>query len=277
MSFGSFKPKQAPAPASTSLLPDVKKEEGSRASLRAMPDFQHTAAAKYFGEFVGTYFLVLTVGCNVLSDSIGAALSIGATLMVMIYSIGSVSGAHLNPAVTLAVLMSTNFRPKSTGSPLGAGVALGYVAMQFLGGIFAGATYQAIFGAAFMFAPVGRYSWGQVVTVETLYTAALCYVVLNVATVKDWDPNALIETGKDSNQSCGLAIGFTVTAAALAIGGISGCCLNPAVSLGAATATALHTGLGAASHYLSLYLITPLLGAILAVGLFKAVRPHATN
>mmetsp|Transcript_108493 Transcript_108493/g.203672 ORF Transcript_108493/g.203672 Transcript_108493/m.203672 type:complete len:243 (-) Transcript_108493:80-808(-) len=242
-----------------------------------MADYQHTAAAKYFGEFIGTYFLALTVGCNVLTDSIGAALSIGAMLMVMIYAIGPVSGAHLNPAVTLAVLMSTMLRPKSPGMPLAPGVAAGYVGMQLLGGMFAGATYQALFNSAFMFAPVGRYSWEQVCTVETLYTAALCYVVLNVATVKDWNPETLFETPKDANQSCGLSIGFTVTAAALAIGGISGCCLNPAVSIGAATATALHTGLRAASSYLLLYLITPLFGSILAVGLFRVVRPRATN
>merc|ERR1719456_57626 len=66
----------------------------------------HAPWCKYLAEFVGTFFLVLTVGCCVLTGSVGAALSIGATLMVMIYALGSVSGAHFNPAVTLAILLS---------------------------------------------------------------------------------------------------------------------------------------------------------------------------
>lgn len=239
-----------------------------------MSEYRHSLVAKYFGEFVGTYFLVLTVGCNVLTDSVGAALSIGAIFMVMIYAIGPVSGAHLNPAVTLAVLISSRFRSKASGPPFNSSVALGYVGMQLLGGMLAGVTYQSIFNGSFMFAPVGRYHWGTALAVEAIYTTALCYVVLNVATVKDWKPESMIEAPKDANQSCGIAIGFTVTAAALAIGGISGCCLNPAVCLGAAAATALHAGFRSALPYLPLYILTPLVGSACAAGLFKAVRPR---
>merc|ERR1719213_1215005 len=67
----------------------------------------HSHWCKYLAEFVGTYFLVLTVGCNVLTGSVGAAISIGSILMVMIYALGSVSGAHFNPAVTLAILLAS--------------------------------------------------------------------------------------------------------------------------------------------------------------------------
>merc|ERR1719148_447535 len=108
--------------------------------------------AKYLGEFIGTYFLVLTVGCNVLTDSIGAALSIGAILMVMIYAIGPVSGAHLNPAVTLSVLISTNLRPPSPGAALNAVTAAAYVVIQLLAGICAGSTYEALLSGSFQFA-----------------------------------------------------------------------------------------------------------------------------
>merc|ERR1719326_1852860 len=84
---------------------------------------EHTDVAKYAAEFIGTFFLVLTVGCNVLTGSVGAALSIGAILMAMIFAVGPVSGAHLNPAVTLSVLISTNSRGDSerkTSEPMDA-------------------------------------------------------------------------------------------------------------------------------------------------------------
>lgn len=237
---------------------------------------EHSPSAKFVGEFIGTYFLVLTVGCNVLTDSIGAALSIGAILMVMVYAIGPVSGAHLNPAVTLSVLVSTNLRP---GSGLNAGIALIYMCIQLLAGFCAGCTYEALLSGSFQFAPVGRYHWAQAMAVEVLYTCALCYVVLNVASVKEFPGKDTLDGGKEmqGNQAFGLSIGFTVTAAALAIGGISGCCLNPAVFVGASAATAIQYGSRAAMQHLGLYICAPLLGSLLAAVLFKVVRPKATN
>lgn len=96
----------------------------------------HDESAKYAAEFVGTFFLVLTVGCNVLTGSVGAALSIGGILMAMIYAVGPVSGAHLNPAVTVAVLISTNNRKIGlhSSTPISFATAVGYVVMQLLGG-----------------------------------------------------------------------------------------------------------------------------------------------
>jgi len=228
----------------------------------------HTSNAKYVGEFVGTYFLVLTVGCNVLTGSVAAALSIGAILMAMIFAIGPVSGAHLNPAVTLSVFISTNARGKSGGGsePLDAGTACGYVISQLLGGIFAGWTYVIVCGASFALSPVGRFTWLAAASVEMIYTCALCYVVLNVATVKG-----------EENEYFGLAIGLTVTSAALAIGSISGCSLNPAVSVGSAMGTALHKGLGAGLTHLNMYIWAPLAGSLLSAALFMIVRPEAAN
>merc|ERR1719198_1148560 len=95
----------------------------------------HTDAARYLSEFLGTFFLVLTIGCNVLSHSVGAAISIGSMLMIMIYSLGSVSGAHFNPAVTVAVAIAS---PKVKRGPLPAPFgshALIYILMQLLGGL----------------------------------------------------------------------------------------------------------------------------------------------
>lgn len=228
----------------------------------------HTNNAKYAAEFVGTFFLVLTVGCNVLTGSVGAALSIGAILMAMIFAVGPVSGAHLNPAVTLSVFLSTNSRKDADKPvpPMDFGDAFMYVVMQLLAGSLAGWTYVAVCGTSFTLAPVGKFSWLTAASVEVLYTAALCYVVLNVATVKG-----------DENEYFGLAIGFTVVAAALSIGSISGCSLNPAVSVGAAMASTFDKGLSLGTAHLNMYVWAPLLGGAAGALLFKAVRPDATN
>lgn len=228
--------------------------------------FQHSDMAKYVAEFIGTFFLVLTVGCNVLSGSVGAALSIGAILMAMIFALGPVSGAHLNPAVTLSVLISSHSRKKDPNGtePMDVSSACMYVLMQLLAGILAGWTYVIICGASFALAPVGKFHWLTASWVEILYTCALCYVVLNVATVKG-----------EENEYFGLAIGFTVTAAALAIGSISGCSLNPAVSIGAAAATTFDKGVGLGSTHLNMYVWCPVIGGCLGAVLFKMVRPGA--
>lgn len=218
--------------------------------------FQHGQISKLVGELIGTYFLVLTVGCNVLTGSVGAALSIGAVLMVMVYAIGPVSGAHLNPAVTLTVLLSRRgkIRPPD---------AAAYCGVQLLGAVLAGLTYVAICGNSFTLAPVGRFHWAVAASTEVLYSTALCYVVLNVATV----------ASKDGNGYFGLAIGFTVVSAALGIGGISGCSLNPAVSVGAIVSAMLMQGAKAA-QYFALYFLCPFVGSVLGAVLFQATNPE---
>merc|ERR1719345_40740 len=101
--------------------------------------------------------------------------------------------------------------------------AMIYILCQLAGGFAAGMVYYFLLGDAFSLAPVGKYHWAAALVVEIFYTMALCYVVLNCA----------CSTKGEGNQFFGLAIGFTVVAAALAIGGLSGCSLNPAVSFGA--------------------------------------------
>lgn len=219
--------------------------------------FYHSHWCKYFSEFIGTYFLVLTVGCNVLTGSVGAALSIGVMLMVMVYALGSVSGAHFNPAVTLAILCSYRGLISVQDSVL-------YIVFQLLGGVTAGLTYLWIFGDSFMLQPVGKYTVYSALCVEVVYSMALCYVVLNVATTHK----------QDGNNYFGLAIGFTVVSAALAIGGISGCSLNPAVSFGTMMvswrpgATAFTGPL----KYFALYFFSPMIGSLLACLSFYLVQ-----
>jgi len=214
----------------------------------------HSHWCKYLAEFVGTYFLVLTVGCCVLTGSIGAAISIGSILMVMIYALGSVSGAHFNPAVTVAILLSARRLLEWTD-------ALAYIISQLLGGLCAGITYRALFGMAFTLEPVGHHTAIAAAVVEVIYTMALCYVVLNVATTQK----------QDGNNYFGLAIGFTVVSAALAIGGVSGCCLNPAVALGTMAVQAFDMGMPS-MQFFPLYFLCPYVGSAFACAAFYGVQ-----
>lgn len=219
-----------------------------------MKKFVHTTFCKVLAEFVGTYYLVFVVGCNVLTNSIGAALSIGTMLMVMIYALGSVSGAHFNPAVTIAIWGSQRGLLPLVDACL-------YVLGQLGGGFAAALTYFWLFGHAFSIGPVGQHGLVSAMIVECLYTMALCYVVLNVTTTRK----------QDGSNYFGLAIGFTIVSAALTIGGISGCVLNPAVALGCSTVAAFHEG-GVAFTYTPLYFFVPFLGALLADGAFYVVQ-----
>ena len=161
---------------------------------------------KYITEFIGTFFLVLTVGLT------GNPLAIGSALMVMIYAGGHISGAHYNPAVTLAVLI----RGKITSSD-----ALVYMGSQLAGGLIA-ALIAGIF-REFPSESGQQLDITKALLAEVLGTFALAYVVLNVATAKT---NA-------GNSYFGLAIGFTVMTMAFCFGDYSGGAFNPAVAIGA--------------------------------------------
>lgn len=200
-------------------------------------------------EFIGTFFLVLTVGCTVLGKLPVAPLAIGAVLMVMVYAGGHVSGAHYNPAVTLAVLVRGRIDAMD---------AVGYWVAQVVAGVLAAlvAKYLVNPGHVTALSPTGR-GLGTALVAEALFTFALAFVVLNVATSRD-HPN---------NHFYGLAIGFTVAAGAFAVGGISGGAFNPAVAFGAAT-----MGLFAWSK-IWIWLIADLVGGGLAASAFLALNP----
>lgn len=170
---------------------------------------------KYIAEFIGTFFLVFTVGCaGVLgmADKM-APLAIGSVLMVMIFATGHVSGGHLNPAVSLAVLL----RGKLPNKEL-----LGYLLAQFLGGVLAALIVMRVINGGATIASGGDINLMPAIVCEFLFTFALCFVVLNVATAK----------GTEGNSFYGLAIGFTVMTGAFAVGKISGGVFNPAVGVG---------------------------------------------
>ncbi len=167
---------------------------------------------KYITEFIGTFFLVLAVG---MASTMGAMapIAIGATLMVMIFAGGHISGGHYNPAVTLAVLI----RGRIT-----LGDALSYIGSQLAGALLASFVSGWLLGNPENTAMNLDETTMQALVAELLGTFALAYVVLNVATAK---ANA-------GNSFYGLAIGFTVTAMAYTLGGFSGGAFNPAVAVG---------------------------------------------
>ena len=163
-------------------------------------------------EAIGTFFLVFTIGMAVLEPSSGplGPFAIASVLMVMVYAGGHVSGAHYNPAVTLAVFLrgACNIHE-----------AIGYWVIQLVSGAVAAMAVLQIKGAGPL--TVMTLDVPATLAVEFAFTFALAYVVLNVATAK----------GVEGNSYYGLAIGFTVLAGAYAVGPISGGAFNPAVSL----------------------------------------------
>jgi aquaporin Z len=207
--------------------------------------------AKAVVEFIGTFFLVFTVGMTVKSPDAAdlAPLAIGSALMVMIYAGGHFSGGHYNPAVTLGVTL----RGKMTWAD-----AIPYWVAQFVAAIIAAGCVWFIKGTASgapetIPSPIS-YNAAAWFLGEFLFTFALVYVVLNSATAK----------GTAGNSFYGLAIGFTVVVGAFAVGPVSGGAFNPAVGLGV-------TVMGLAGFgKLIVYLIADFLGGAAAAYLFNA-------
>jgi len=163
---------------------------------------------KYTVEFIGTFFLFLAIGLSAPLGSF-APLAIGSMLMVMVYAGGHISGAHYNPAVSLGIWLRGNFPARELLPYMIAQVA-GAVLASFLAGYLGEKPSAAI-----------SMQVNAALLAEFLGTFALVYVILNVATAK----------GTEGNSFYGLAIGFTVAAAAYALGGVSGGAFNPAVAI----------------------------------------------
>jgi aquaporin Z len=169
---------------------------------------------KYITEFIGTFFLVLTIGMVVVGGKGDfAPLAIGSALMVMIFAGGHISGAHYNPAVTLAVLLRGKI-------PLTE--AIGYMIVQISGAVIASVVVMYLLNDKIPEMAVEMTNSTKGLLGEFLGTFGLAYVVLNVATSKETSGNSFY----------GLAIGFTVLAMALAFGAVSGGAFNPAVAIG---------------------------------------------
>ena len=203
----------------------------------------------YLVEFIGTFFLVLVIGLVVVEPGAGALapLAIGAALMVMVYAGGHISGAHYNPAVTLAVWMRGKCPSKDVAP---------YMISQVIAAILAGLTVNYFKGGSVV-AP-GSPDVASALLNEFLFTFALCYVVLNVAT----------SSKNAGNSYYGLAIGFTVMAGAFAGGGISGGAYNPAVAVGITT-----MGLSSPGN-IWIFLVANSAGAVAASRVYRFANPE---
>ncbi len=203
---------------------------------------------RYLMEFIGTFFLVLIIGCTVIPGTIGplAPLAIGLGLTALIYAGGVISTAHYNPAVTLAFWLRGAFDPKEI---------LPYIVAQVTAAISGAllAVYLCGPGEPMAMADVPR-----ILVAEILFTFALVFVILSVATSK----------ATAGNSFYGIAIGLVVTAGAFAVGGISGAAFNPAVLI--AFALMKLAPIGA----LWPHLIGALVGAALGVAGFRATHPE---
>jgi aquaporin Z len=203
---------------------------------------------KNLAEFIGTFFLVITIGLT------GNPIAIGSMLMVMVYMGGPVSGAHYNPAITLAALMRKKINMNG---------AIQYWIAQIAGAFLAALVIYFTYHIS-MTPPspaVGFNYHLKPLLMEIIFTFALASVVLNVAMSKK----------SAGNNYFGLAIGFTVMASAFAAGSISGAAFNPAVALGPMLMDAF-TG-GSSIGNLWIYLVGPFAGAALAALVFPVVNP----
>lgn len=208
---------------------------------------------KYLTEFIGTFFLVLTIGCSVIGGASIPPLAIGAALMVMIFAGGHVSGAHYNPAVTLAVWLRGKCDTKDVVPYMMAQVAAAVVAAMAVKYLTAG----ALSGLKTAIKAVNP-EVGPAFLAEFLFTFALAYVVLNVATAK----------GTAGNSFYGLAIGMTVMTGAFAVGGISGGAFNPAVAVGATVMGLIE------SSKVWIHLVADFAGGAAAAYAFKFINPE---
>jgi aquaporin Z len=204
--------------------------------------------SKYIVEFIGTFFLVFTIGNVVIEPGEGviAPLAIGGVLMAMIFAGGHISGAHYNPAVTVAFFLRGKCDAKDV---------VPYIGAQTAAAAVAAATVLFVKGSD---ADIQAMNLGlpQAILAEILFTFALVFVILNVATAK----------GTEGNTFYGLAISFTVIAGAFAVGGISGGVFNPAVAVGISV-----MGLSSWGN-IWIYLVANFTGAVIATYVFKFVN-----
>lgn len=210
---------------------------------------------KLVAEAIGTFALVFAgTGAIVVNDvsggavtHVGIALTFGLIVMAMIYSIGDISGAHINPAVTLAFAVGKRFEFRSV---------LPYIACQLAGAIAASVLLRLMFPEnCLLGATLPAGPWLQSFIFEVVLTFLLMWVILNVST-----------GAKEDGIMAGAAVGATVALEAMFAGPICGASMNPARSIAPAVVS------GEMTH-LWVYIVATTLGALLAVPAYAAVRP----
>lgn len=199
---------------------------------------------KYLTEFVFTFFFVLLIALAVNSGSPLAPLFIGLALMTVVYAGGWVSGAHFNPAVSVALLIRGALPAKDF---------VPYIIAQVAGGAAGGFVASSVFHKSFLPAPGKDIGLPVALAAEALFTFLLALVIINVATVKK----------VQGNSYYGLAIGMTVAAAAYGAGPICGGAFNPAVALGGCASSQVFP------MHIAAYIVTQLAAGAAAAIFFR--------
>lgn len=214
---------------------------------------------KYVAEIIGTFALVFCGTGAIIIDQetnggvthVGIAITFGFIVMSMIYALGNISGAHLNPAVSIAFAIAKRFPGKEL---------LPYITSQLVGALLASLVLKLLFpGNEKLGATIPAGSDMQSFALEVLLTFFLMLVIINVAT-----------GSKEQGMFAGLAIGSVVLLEAMFAGPISGASMNPARSL----APAIISG---HIKQIWIYLTAPVAGAILAIPLWKYLSHNSTH
>jgi aquaporin Z len=209
---------------------------------------------KYTAEFIGTFALVFfgtgAVIVNEISSGVishtGISITFGLIVMCMIYAIGDISGAHMNPAVTFSFAVNRSFPWKQV---------LPYILSQVAGGIMASVILAFLFPSSITLGstlPVGEFH--QSFILEIVITFFLMFTILRVAT-----------GSKEQGMFAGIAIGSLVMLMAMFAGPISGASMNPARSLGPALVSGKW-------HFFWIYITAPIIGALAAVGVHRFLK-----
>jgi len=214
---------------------------------------------KYLAELIGTFALVFCgTGAIIINQEIkgsvthvGIAITFGLIVMAMIYALGNISGAHLNPAVSIAFAIAKRFPAKQL---------LPYIISQVAGALLASLILKILFPVnQFLGSTIPQGSAHQSFVLELILTFFLMLVIINVAT-----------GSKEQGMFAGLAIGSTVLLEAMFAGPISGASMNPVRSFAPAIISG-HT------EHLWIYLTATTIGAVCAIPIWKYLSGNSTN
>lgn len=207
-----------------------------------------------FAEFIGTFLLVFfgtgAIIVNEVYDGVighlGVAMAFGLVVLAVIYAIGEISGAHLNPAVSLGFYFAKTMTLSKT---------IWFIVAQIFGAIVASVVLRLLFPEAVTLGEtLPSESIWQTFVMEFILTFALMFVIINVAT-----------GSKEQGVVAGLAIGMTVLICALVGGPISGASMNPARSIGPALVSM-------EPHHLWIYILSPILGALSSIIVWRIIK-----